>query len=321
MTINPQTIRVRAARHRRTPGRAWALRRHWAGRSKGQAIVELALVLPVFIVLLAAGADLARLFHSQVAIESAARAGALEAASNPTSFVAGQACNTLTNRVTCAVLNESSGSFLTVNASDVSLSCTPSPCAEALGNEVTVSVVGHFSLMTPILSIFVGGTNVTFTQSASAQISVRPNVAAPTPTPTATPLPTPTPTPAPTPTPTPVPTPTPTSGATPTPTPTPTPVPTPTPTPFCIPPTADFSFSPSTGKKKKTDIQMTDLSTTMAGCPLTWSWNFGDGAGDSTSTLPNPLHQYQIQGTFTITLVVSNFGGPSTRTRTITITP
>lgn len=319
MTINPQTIRARAARHGRAPGRAPALRRHWAGRSRGQAIVELALVLPVFIVLLAAGADLARLFHSQVAIESAARAGALEAASHPTSFVAGQACSTLTNRVTCAVLNESSGSFLTVNASDISLTCTPSPCAEALGNEVEVSVVGHFTLMTPILSIFVGGTNVTFTQSASAQISVRPNVGAPTPTPTATPLPTPTPTPAPTPTPTPVPTPTP--AITPVPTPTPTPVPTPTPTPFCIPPTADFTFSPSTGKKKKTDIQMTDLSTTTASCPLTWSWNFGDGAGDSTSTLPNPSHQYQIQGTFTITLVVSNFGGPATRTRTITITP
>ncbi len=291
------------------------LRRHLATRSRGQAIVELALVLPVFLVLLAAGADLARLFHSQVAIESAARAGALEAAIHPTSFVSGQACNTLTNRVTCAVLTESSGSFLTVSASDVSLACTPDPCAEALGNQVTVTVVGHFSLLTPILSAFFGGTDVTFAQSASAQIAVRPSVGAPTPTPTATPLPTPTPTP----TPTPVPTPTPTGTVAPTPT--PTPAPTPTPTPFCIPPTADFSFSPSSGIKKKTNFQFTDLSTTTPSCPLTWSWNFGDGAGDSASTLQNPVHQYQIKGTFTVTLVVSNFGGPATRTRTVSVSP
>jgi Flp pilus assembly protein TadG len=282
-------------------------------RSRGQAIVELALILPVLLVLLAAGADLARLFHSQVAIESAARAGALEAASNPTSFVAGQPCSTATNRVMCAVLTESAGSFLTVAPADVTLTCTPTPCAEALGNTVEVRVVGHFSLMTPILAVFTGGTNVVFSQSAVAQISVRPTVEAPTPTPG--PTGTPTPTPAPTPTPTPVP-----SGSV-APTPTPTAVPTPTPTPFCIPPTADFTFTPSSGKKKKTDFDFTDLSTTTALCPLTWSWNFGDGAGDSASTLQNPTHQYQNQGTFTITLVVSNFGGPATRTRTVTVTP
>jgi Flp pilus assembly protein TadG len=288
-------------------------------RSRGQAIVELALILPVLLVLLAAGADLARLFHSQVAIESAARAGALEAASNPTSFSAGQPCSVATNRVMCAVLRESAGSFLTVAPADVTLTCTPTPCAEALGNTVEVKVIGHFNLITPILAIFTGGTNVTFSQSAVAQISVRPTVEAPTPTPA--PGATPTPTPAPTPTPTPVPTPTPTPDPLATPTPTPTPAPTPTPTPFCIPPTADFSFTPSSGKKKKTDFAFTDLSTTTPLCPLTWSWNFGDGAGDSASTLQNPVHQYQTQGTFTITLVVSNFGGPATRTRTVTVTP
>jgi Flp pilus assembly protein TadG len=313
MTIKPQSNRGRAGRRGWVLRGALGVRHHVAGRTRGQAIVELALVLPVFIVLLAAGADLARLFHSQVAIESAARAGALEAAANPTSFVSGAACNTLTNKVTCAVLNESRGSFLTVAAGDVALTCNPTPCAEALGNQVTVSVTGHFSLLTPILSVFLGGTSVTFIQSASAQIAVRPNVNAPTPTPTVTP--TPTATPAPTPTPTATPT------APPGPTPTPTIAPTPTPTPFCVPPTADFSFTPANGKKKKTDFQFTDLSTTTPLCPLTWSWNFGDGAGDSTSTLQNPTHQYQTQGVFTITLVVSNFGGPATRTRTVTITP
>lgn len=284
-------------------------------RSRGQAIVELALILPVLLVLLAAGADLARLFHSQVAIESAARAGALEAASNPTSFSSGQPCSITTNRVMCAVLRESAGSFLTIAPADVTLTCTPSPCAEALGNVVEVKVLGRFDLITPILSAFTGGTNITFSQSAVAQISVRPNVAAPAPTATPTAAPTPTPTPTPTPAPTATPT------GPPAPTPTPTPVPTPAPTPFCIAPTADFSLSPSSGKKKRTNFAFTDLSTTTPSCPLTWSWNFGDGAGDSTSTLQNPIHQYQNQGTYTITLVVSNQAGPATRTRTVTVTP
>ncbi|HEY7968625.1 MAG TPA: TadE family protein, partial [Candidatus Limnocylindrales bacterium] len=138
-------------------------RRSWRplarGRSRGQAIVELAVILPVLMVLLAAGADLARIFHSQVAIESAARAGALEAAANPTSFTSGAACNATTNRVMCAVLTESSGSFFSIAPSDVSLSCVPSPCAEGLGNTVEIRVNGHFTLLTPLLSMFFGGSS------------------------------------------------------------------------------------------------------------------------------------------------------------------
>jgi len=97
------------------------------GRTRGQAIVELALIMPILFVLFAAGVDLARLFHSQVAIESAARAGALEASTHPTSYVAGGTCNTSTNRVICAVLAESNGSALTIAPADIEMTCTPSP--------------------------------------------------------------------------------------------------------------------------------------------------------------------------------------------------
>jgi PKD domain/TadE-like protein len=283
-----------------------------APKSRGQALVELAVILPLFLVLLAAGADLARIFHSQVAIESAARAGALEASAHPTSFQSGAVCNTATNRVMCAVLTESTGSFFSISPSDVSLTCTPSPCAEALGNTVSVQVNGHFSLLTPLLSAFFGGTSITLSQSASAQIDVRPNIAATTPEPTSTPTPTPTATPTPTPTPT----------GTVAPTPTPTPTPTPSPTPYCTPPIADFTFSPHDGKKKVTNFQFTDQSTTPPTCTLTWSWNFGDGGGSSsTSNLQNPSHTFSAQGTWTVTLLVSNLGGSDTRTRTVTVTP
>jgi Flp pilus assembly protein TadG len=284
-------------------------------RSRGQTIVELALIMPIMLMVLATASDLGRMFHTRIVLSNAARAGALEGSRHPTSYQAAAACNASTNRILCAVIAESDNSLLTVTPSDVVVSCVPDPCAEALGNVISVRVEGEFTLLTPFLGAFFGGQVISLESTATAQIAVKPvitpeSTGSPTPTPTATPTPSPTPSPTPTPGP---------SG---TPAPTPTPTPTPSPTPVCFAPTADFSFTPSTGKKKKTDFAFTDLSTTTALCPLTWSWNFGDGGGSSsTSTLQNPIHQYQAQGTFTITLVVSNYGGSASRSRTVTVTP
>jgi len=277
------------------PGSA---RDHRAG-SRGQALVEVALVVPVLLLILVAAGDLARVFSAEVSLESAARAGALEASLHPTSFNAGQPCDSISNRVTCAVLTESAGSSIAITSTDITLECDPSPCSEGLGNMVHVSVTGRMNLITPLLAVFTGGQSFDVTASASAQIAVRPNIVS-----GSTPSPTPTPDPSSSPAPT------------------PTPTPTPSPTPFCIPPTADFSVSPNSGKQKKTDFQFTDMSTTTALCPLTWSWNFGDGAGNSSSsTLQNPVHAYQAKGVYTVTLVVSNFGGSATKVRTVTVTP
>src|SRR6476661_1778487 len=77
------------------------------GRSRGQSLVELALILPVLMLILVAAGDLARVFSTQVSLDSAARAGALEAAVHPTSYQAGAACDANVNRVMCAVLTES----------------------------------------------------------------------------------------------------------------------------------------------------------------------------------------------------------------------
>lgn len=263
------------------------------------------------------GADLARLFSTRVTIEGAARAGALEASRHPTSFQAGQPCNPLVNRIMCAVITEAGAGLAAIEPDDVSVVCTPSPCSETLGSQVSVSVIGRFALLTPILAPFTGGQAFDVTANAAAQIAVHPVIAGSSPTPT--PLPTPTPEPTPTPTPTPDPSAAPTP--TPAPTPEPTASPTPVPTPVCFNPTADFSVSPTSGKKKKTTFDFADLSMTGPLCPLTWSWNFGDGGGNSTSSLQNPTHVYEAQGTYSVTLVASNAGGSATRTRTVTVTP
>ena len=54
--------------------------------SRGQALVELVLVVPILLFVLVAAGDLARVFAARITIESAARAGAMEAALHPASF-------------------------------------------------------------------------------------------------------------------------------------------------------------------------------------------------------------------------------------------
>ncbi len=292
-------------------------RRH---HSRGQALVELALVTPILVLLFAAALDLGRIFYSDITITNAAREGALEASKNPTSWQANSPCSKTTNRVMCRVVNEASGSFVTVVPADVAMSCAPS-CTAALGNIVTVSVNGHFSLITPILAAFTGGQDITLSSTASAQIETTPTFSAAA---TATPTPTPTPTPAPTATPTA--TPAPTAGPTATPTAAPTATPTATPV-ACAAPVASFTVNPTSGSQYKnfgnpgTTFTFTNTSTNMiAGCNPIWSWSFGDGSG--TSSNQNPVYIFSNWNTtpgFTVTLTASNSVTSSSATRVIPV--
>ena len=112
--------------------------------SRGQALVELALILPVFLLLFASALDLGRLFYSQITIANAAKEGALEASRNPTSFDNTKSCDAKTNRVICLVINEAKGSFYSITPADVSLTCSPVDCPATpqVGDTVTVKVTG-----------------------------------------------------------------------------------------------------------------------------------------------------------------------------------
>jgi TadE-like protein/PKD domain len=305
-------------------------------RSRGQALVELALVVPILLLVLVAAGDLARVFAARITIESAARAGAMEASIHPASFVEDQPCDVVSNRVMCAVLTESRGGAIGIAPADVTVDCYDDldvlhvhhhhhegTCTEGLGHMIVVTIVGHVQLLTPLLASFTGGQSFDTTATAAAQISVRPNISGvtstPAPTPGFTPLPLPTPTPDPSAPPTPE----------------PTAAPTPSPTPFCALPVANFSVDPvsRTGQKGKeghgTPFTFTDHSTTTPLCPLTWSWNFGDGGGaTSLSSLENPTHTYETQsgstnnpGAFHVVLVASSAGGSSSHEVLVTVTP
>ena len=274
--------------------------RHGANRSSGQALVELALVTPVILLLLLAAIDLGRVFYAEISVSNSAREAAMVAANNPTSFSAGTPCNPATNAVMCAATREAQGGgFVNVAPSDVTRTCNPS-CAKTYGTHITVTVTGHFQLITPILWPFTGGPNVTFSKVAQADVIVTPAAAG---------APTPTPTPAPTPTPSPTPTPDPSASATPT----PSPSPTPTPAPTCAAPYVAFTTSQA---RKQDPVNFTSTATPTTGaCAISyWRWDFGD-TQFSAGNLPSVSHDYGNQGrgkTYTVTLTVTMPSGTFT---------
>ena len=166
------------------------------GRSRGQSLVEFALILPVFALLFAATLDLGRLFYAQITLTNSAREGAFEGARDPSQFKKNSACDPDTNKVVCRVILESNASFISVAPRDIDMWCSPD-CAEALDHSVTVQVDGKFTFVTPLMAPFFGGKQIIdLSARATAQREVIPTPA-PTvlpPPPTIIPPPTATPT-------------------------------------------------------------------------------------------------------------------------------
>ena len=197
------------------------------GRTRGQSLVEFALILPVFALLFAATLDLGRLFYSQITLTNAAREGAFQGAQTPNSYDDDDSCQADEdpttdfddeNLVVCRVVLESNKSFVTVTPEDVDFTCTPSGCPKALGTVAKVTVTGDFTFVTPLLAPFFGGQQ-TIELRASA-VAQREYV--PTPPPSfgftsPSPSPTPAPTPPPEPTGSPGPSPSESASASPTP--------------------------------------------------------------------------------------------------------
>jgi Flp pilus assembly protein TadG len=155
--------------------RLFSLFRRYRGRhrSRGQSLVEFAIILPIMLLFLAAVLDLGRVFYATITLNNAAREGAFQAAQTPDSFDAGQPCNTATNLVVCRVQLEARGSGVTIAATDVDLTCSPN-CNAVAGNTVTVGVTGQFTLVTPLLSMFFGGQTIPMGAEAIAQLEYLP---------------------------------------------------------------------------------------------------------------------------------------------------
>jgi hypothetical protein len=238
-------------------------------RSRGQGLVEFALVLPLLLIVLLFAIDFGRAFYSWVILQNASRIGANYAALNPEGWQ-GTGNPTLQAEY-LALVSKDWGTLgcdpppapvFTDAVGDSSIAGQTPDTSFDVGDSVSVTLTCPFRPLTPIISGVVGNSIQLVAMSEfrirSGSIAgldhdvpiPKPSTVAPTPVPTATATPAPTP----------------------------------------CPVTAEFIGTPTSGSGGSLTVQFTDQSTAAAGCTIaSWAWDFGDG---QTSTLRNPAHLF-----------------------------
>jgi Flp pilus assembly protein TadG len=109
---------------------------------QGQSLVELAIMLPVLLLLLLGMAEFARLFSNYLTLSQAAREGARLA---------------ITGASDSAVIQRVRETAPTLDPSQLTITITPAG-PRTSGSDVTVVLQYPVPLMTPIISQVVGGT-------------------------------------------------------------------------------------------------------------------------------------------------------------------
>lgn len=127
-------------------------------KEKGQSIVELALLLPVLLVMLLGLLDFGRVYYVMVSLNDAAQEGASYAAMRPNDFTG----------ISQRAANASTG-LVTLSQENVTISMeNPNP---APGDTITVQVSYEFTFYTPVAkSFFDGDDTVTLQAQASNAI-------------------------------------------------------------------------------------------------------------------------------------------------------
>lgn len=176
--------------------------------SRGQAMVEFALVLPLLALLLVMAIDFGRVFFGWVALQNVARVGANYAAQHPTADWGNAAdpdrvAYELRMRQDAAAINCTLPGAL---PTPVFTDANANGITTDLNDYVTVDLDCDFTLLTPLAGNLLGqplsiAANATFPIRsgiiAGAPVQTSVPTPSPTPTPPAGPTPTPTPTPAP----------------------------------------------------------------------------------------------------------------------------
>jgi PKD repeat protein len=177
---------------RRADGRPGRRAHAFAPRWRGQAVVEFALILPVFLLLLLIAVDFGRLFFTHVEVNNAAREGAHFAAKSPTDTLGiatrvGLETNTQSQQGAQSALlttTEICADYL-----GASIACSSAAAGVGRGNTIRVNVSQPFTFFTPLIN---GFFNNNLVLNASATATVLDYAAAPgaTSPPGACPLPT-----------------------------------------------------------------------------------------------------------------------------------
>lgn len=128
-------------------------------RTRAQAMVEFALILPVFLFLLVVAVDFGRLFFSYIQIHNGAREGANFGQGFPTNLVGITAS---VQRETNAQAQRGEGTVAVTatcaNPAGTTIACALATGGAGPGNTVTVGVNRPFTFLTPLVNGFFGGS-------------------------------------------------------------------------------------------------------------------------------------------------------------------
>lgn len=265
---------------------------------RGQALVELALVLPLLALLLVMAIDMGRVFFGYVALQNASRIGANHAAGWADAWVGTPDPfeEDYRNQYETVILND-----LTA------LNCDPDPDGDGdsvpdpvftnpdgsmtgdvhePGDHVAVQLTCEFALITPLAESIVGGRVTLNAESVFAINGARAAL------PAAPPAPDP---------------PDPPPGA-------------------CVAPSAAFTTNPAAASNGRVDgngsltVAFADTSSTDASCPIeSWTWDFDNGPPTADAVTANTSNNFTHPGSggpvnYDVTLTVTNSGGSDTAT-------
>ena len=125
----------------------------------GQALLEFALVLPIFLLILCGILDFGWLFYNQLALNNICREGARYAVVNT-------AANHSTDGILRHIQNYTEDTY---TLGDVDITVTYSQPLDPLGGDVTVAVQEDFHFLTPLISTVLGSDE----RQLSAQVVMK----------------------------------------------------------------------------------------------------------------------------------------------------
>ena len=159
--------------HRLVPVRAYASRGPTTrSRRRGQSVVEFALILPVFLVLLLMAVDFGRLFFTYIQVSNAAREAAAYGAAQPTDTVGMQARAVQEKNAQTQGEGPLDPIATTCrNQAGTTIACSAAPGGAGSGNTLTVTVRQPFRFLTPLVDDFFGG-NLAMSSSVTTAVFV-----------------------------------------------------------------------------------------------------------------------------------------------------
>jgi PKD repeat protein len=265
---------------------ATRLRTHLHDRTRGQSLVEFALVLPIIMMLTLTALDFGRVYLGYINLQNMARIAANFAANNPTAWTTSadplvQAKHVETRtKYQKEILADAAASncnlplvagVQTVPAPIFSPT-RPAGTSPQIGDTARVDITCTFGVITPVISNIVGGSvNV----SAASRFPVKTGMTA-------------------------------SMGA----------------APAGSIPNAAFTANAATTPSSLSGTNPFNVvfRDTSGGNPTAWTWTFNDGSSPGTSTAQDPLgHVFDHPGTFIVTMKAENFYGSTTASMGITV--